>query len=67
LATRPSAFVTSGPSNATRRVNADGPDMEIELKPGQILVLPRGWVHHPHALNQAEDSVRLTFVIRERR
>ncbi len=48
------------------QLKADGPDLEIELKPGQILVLPRGWVHNPHALDQAEDSVHLTFVIRER-
>ncbi|GLW27614.1 hypothetical protein Areg01_05550 [Actinoplanes regularis] len=29
-------------------------------------MLPRGWVHNPHALDQTEDSVHLTFVIRER-
>lgn len=29
-------------------------------------MLPRGWVHNPHALHQTEDSVHLTFVIRER-
>jgi hypothetical protein len=48
------------------RLRADGPDLEIELKPGRVLVLPRGWVHNPHALDQTEDSVHLTFMIRER-
>jgi hypothetical protein len=43
-----------------------GPDLEITLKPRQILVLPRGWIHNPHALDQTEESVHLTFVIRER-
>ena len=48
------------------QLQADGPDMEIELKAGGILVLPRGWVHNPHALKQIEESVHLTFVVRER-
>jgi len=48
------------------QLEADGPDLEVTLKPGQVLVLPRGWVHNPHALDQTEESVHLTFVIRER-
>ncbi|MFJ8753290.1 JmjC domain-containing protein [Streptomyces sp. NPDC102441] len=43
-----------------------GPDVEIDLEPGQSLVLPRGWVHNPHALDSDEGTVHLTFAIRER-
>lgn len=45
---------------------AAGPDMSIDLQAGQTLLLPRGWVHNPHALNSVADSVHLTFAIRER-
>ncbi|MGW2550079.1 JmjC domain-containing protein [Streptomyces sp. NPDC001635] len=45
---------------------ASGPDMTIDLKAGQTLLLPRGWVHNPHALGHTTDSVHLTFAIRER-
>ncbi|MET8246621.1 cupin domain-containing protein [Streptomyces sp. NPDC005202] len=45
---------------------AAGPDMSIDLKAGQTLLLPRGWVHNPHALDHDEPSVHLTFAIRER-
>lgn len=45
---------------------AAGPDVEVDLKPGQSLLLPRGWVHNPHALESDERSVHLTFAIRER-
>jgi hypothetical protein len=45
---------------------AAGPDLTIELAAGQTLVLPRGWVHNPHALNSDSDSIHLTFAIRER-
>lgn len=45
---------------------AAGPDMAIDLKAGQTLLLPRGWVHNPHALDHDEPSVHLTFAIRER-
>ncbi|WP_455353567.1 JmjC domain-containing protein [Streptomyces sp. SYSU K217416] len=45
---------------------AAGPDMEIDLHAGQSLLLPRGWVHNPHVTDQDEDSVHLTFAIRER-
>lgn len=45
---------------------AAGPDLSVDLQAGQTLVLPRGWVHNPHALNSASDSVHLTFAIRER-
>lgn len=43
-----------------------GPDLTIDLKPGQTLLLPRGWVHNPHALHHTEPSLHLTFAIRER-
>ncbi|WP_155054786.1 JmjC domain-containing protein [Streptomyces blattellae] len=45
---------------------AAGPDTTIDLTAGQTLLLPRGWIHNPHALNSAADSVHLTFAIRER-
>ncbi|WP_328327904.1 MULTISPECIES: hypothetical protein [unclassified Streptomyces] len=45
---------------------AAGPDMEIDLRAGQSLLLPRGWVHNPHVLDSDEPSVHLTFAIRER-
>lgn len=43
-----------------------GPDVELDLKAGQSLLLPRGWVHNPHALDADEQSMHLTFAIRER-
>lgn len=45
---------------------AAGPDIEIDLKAGQSLLLPRGWVHNPHVADFDEHSVHLTFAIRER-
>jgi hypothetical protein len=42
------------------------PEYEFALEPGQILVLPRGWMHNPHARDQTEESVHVTFVGRER-
>ncbi|MFF4952809.1 JmjC domain-containing protein [Streptomyces chattanoogensis] len=45
---------------------ASGPDREVDLKAGQSLLLPRGWVHNPHVLDSDEPSVHLTFAIRER-
>lgn len=44
---------------------AAGPDLEIDLRSGQSLLLPRGWVHNPHVVAE-EHSVHLTFAIRER-
>jgi hypothetical protein len=43
-----------------------GPDMVIDLKPGESLLLPRGWVHNPFNVDPDEASVHLTFAIRER-
>ncbi|MFE5295912.1 JmjC domain-containing protein [Streptomyces sp. NPDC056632] len=43
-----------------------GPDVEVDLKAGQSLLLPRGWVHNPHVLDSDEHSIHLTFAIRER-
>ncbi|URN16620.1 MULTISPECIES: JmjC domain-containing protein [Streptomyces] len=44
---------------------AAGPDMEVDLKAGRSLLLPRGWVHNPHVVVD-EHSIHLTFAIRER-
>ncbi|MFK0063315.1 JmjC domain-containing protein [Streptomyces werraensis] len=44
-----------------------GPDQVVLLEPGQSLLVPRGWVHNPLSPKDAgEDSVHLTFAIRER-
>lgn len=48
------------------RWEAMGPDLEVDLRPGQSLLLPRGWVHNPHALDSDVRSIHLTFAIRER-
>lgn len=45
---------------------AQGPDIEVDLKAGQSLLLPRGWVHNPLVADAAETSVHLTFALRER-
>ncbi|MET4923477.1 cupin domain-containing protein [Streptomyces sp. PSRA5] len=45
---------------------AAGPDMVVDLHAGQSLLLPRGWVHNPRVVDANEDSVHLTFAIRER-
>ncbi|WP_405616468.1 cupin domain-containing protein [Streptomyces sp. NBC_01511] len=45
---------------------AKGPDQIYELQPGKSLLLPRGWIHNPHARGATEDSIHLTFAIRER-
>ncbi|MFS4092912.1 JmjC domain-containing protein [Streptomyces sp. AF1A] len=45
---------------------AAGPDMEVDLRAGQSLLLPRGWVLNPHVADADEHSVHLTFAIRER-
>jgi ribosomal protein L16 Arg81 hydroxylase len=48
------------------RLKAAGPDQEFDLVPGQVLVLPRGCMHNPHARGQQDQSIHLTFVMRER-
>jgi hypothetical protein len=45
---------------------AAGPDIEIDLQPGESLLLPRGWVHNPYVTPADHPSVHLTFAIRER-
>ncbi|MDX3383602.1 cupin domain-containing protein [Streptomyces niveiscabiei] len=45
---------------------AAGPDTEIDLRAGQSLLLPRGWVHNPYVVDEGEHSIHLTFAIRER-
>ncbi|WP_405751742.1 cupin domain-containing protein [Streptomyces sp. NBC_00012] len=48
------------------RWEAAGPDLEFDLKAGQSLVLPRGWVHNPSVAEFDKRSLHLTFAIRER-
>ena len=43
-----------------------GPDLVIDLQPGESLLLPRGWVHNPFVTDTGQASVHLTFAIRER-
>jgi hypothetical protein len=57
---------TSPGSDVLDRMKSMRPDYEFALDPGQILVLPRGWMHNPHARDQAEESIHVTFVARER-
>jgi len=57
---------TSPGSDVLGRMKSMRPDFEFDLDPGQILVLPRGWMHNPHARSQTEESVHVTFVARER-
>lgn len=57
---------TSPGSDALYRMKTMHPDYEFALEPGQLLVLPRGWMHNPHARDQAEESIHVTFVARER-
>ncbi|WP_416974454.1 JmjC domain-containing protein [Streptomyces sp. 4F14] len=45
---------------------ATGPDTEIDLRAGQSLLLPRGWVHNPYVVDGSGHSIHLTFAIRER-
>ncbi|MFI8349884.1 JmjC domain-containing protein [Streptomyces sp. NPDC085596] len=45
---------------------AAGPEVVVDLRAGQSLLLPRGWVHNPHVADESEHSVHLTFAIRER-
>jgi hypothetical protein len=53
-------------SDVLHRMKTTRPDYEFDLGPGQILVLPRGWMHNPHARGQTQESVHVTFVARER-
>ncbi|AXG82591.1 cupin [Streptomyces paludis] len=46
--------------------DAAGPEVEVDLRPGQSLLLPRGWVHNPYVADPGTPSVHLTFAIRER-
>ncbi|WP_328434610.1 JmjC domain-containing protein [Streptomyces sp. NBC_00425] len=43
-----------------------GPDLSVHLMPGESLLVPRGWVHNPSVPEDGQDSVHLTFAIRER-
>jgi hypothetical protein len=53
-------------SDLVTRLKTASPDQEFDLLPGQVLVLPRGWMHNPHTRGQGEESIHLTFVVRER-
>jgi hypothetical protein len=44
---------------------ASGPDLTIDLHPGQSLILPRGWVHNPRVTTE-HPAAHLTIAIRER-
>lgn len=57
---------TSPGSDVLDRMKSMHPDYEFDLDPGQLLMLPRGWMHNPHARGQTEESVHVTFVARER-
>jgi ribosomal protein L16 Arg81 hydroxylase len=57
---------TTPGSDVLNRMKSMRPDYEFDLGPGQILVLPRGWMHNPHARSQTEESIHVTFVARER-
>ncbi|GIM94415.1 hypothetical protein Ato02nite_062080 [Paractinoplanes toevensis] len=57
---------TSPGSDVLNRMKSMRPDFELDLEPGQILILPRGWMHNPHARGQTEESIHVTFVARER-
>ncbi|BEL04372.1 hypothetical protein Q0Z83_025630 [Actinoplanes sichuanensis] len=61
-------FASNAPpgSAVLNRMKTMRPDYEFDLGPGQILALPRGWMHNPHALGQTEESVHVTLVARER-
>jgi len=48
------------------RWKSAGPDMVFDLDPGDTLVVPRGWVHNPYALDGDTVSVHATFAIIER-
>lgn len=56
---------TSPGSGVIDRMKSLHPDFEFDLGPGQILVLPRGWAHNPHARGQTQESVHVTLVARE--
>ncbi|WFE58605.1 cupin domain-containing protein [Micromonospora sp. WMMD712] len=45
---------------------AAGPDFTHDLKAGEVLVLPRGWVHNPRNISNTETSIHLTVAIGER-
>jgi ribosomal protein L16 Arg81 hydroxylase len=53
-------------SDLVDQIKTTAPDQQFDLGPGQVLVLPRGWMHNVHARHQAQDSIHLTFVVRER-
>ncbi|MCA2216288.1 cupin domain-containing protein [Jidongwangia harbinensis] len=53
-------------SNLVRHLKGTRPDHDLALEPGQVLVLPRGWMHNAHARDQKAASTHLTFVVRER-
>lgn len=60
-------FASNAPpgSEVIDRTRSMHPDFEFDLGPGQVLVLPRGWMHNPHARGQTEESIHVTFVARE--
>ncbi|MEU1969418.1 cupin domain-containing protein [Micromonospora sediminicola] len=43
-----------------------GPDHVVDLNPGEMMWMPRGWIHNPFNVHDTDMSVHLTFAIRER-
>jgi len=52
-------------SGRIERWNANGSDMSVDLRPGHVLILPRGRVHNRYDEYYTE-SIHLPFVIKER-
>ncbi|MGP4088027.1 JmjC domain-containing protein [Streptomyces sp. KR55] len=42
------------------------PEQEITLNAGDVLWLPRGWVHSPHNRTGTQPSLHLTFALKQR-
>lgn len=49
-----------------RRWEETSPDQEVDLQPGQTLVLPRGWVHNPFVPPGGSASAHVTVAVLER-
>lgn len=55
-----------GLSEVIPELQERGPDLEVDLEQGQVMVLPRGWIHNPHSLKFDGRSTHVTFVLQER-